>query len=112
MKLIDLDQQYQLIKDQIETRLRRVFEHGQFILGPEVFELETRLAEWIRVKHCVTVASGTLALQVALMALDVGPGDEVITSPFSFFATAEIIALLRATPVFVDIDPLTYNIDV
>ena len=111
MKFIDLNHQYQLIKDQVETRMHRVFEHGQFIMGPEVFELEKRLAELVRVKHCVTVSNGTLALQIALMALGIGPGDEVITSPFSFFATVETIVLLKATPVFVDIDQKTYNLD-
>ncbi len=111
MKFIDLNQQYQLISGRIQERMLRVFEHTQFILGPEVIELEKQLAEFVGVKHCVTVSSGTLALQVALMALNIGPGDEVITSPFSFFATVETILLLGAIPVFVDIDQKTYNMD-
>lgn len=110
MKFIDLDQQYQIMKPQIDERMRAVFAHGQYIMGPEVYELEERLAKYVGVKHCVTLSNGTVALQLALMALEVGPGDEVITTAFSFFATAESILLLGATPVFVDIDPLTYNL--
>lgn len=111
MKFIDLNEQYLLIKGTIDKNMKTVLEHGQFITGPEVMELERRLAEWVGVRHCVTVSNGTIALLIALMALDIGPGDEVITSSFSFFATAETIIFLGAKPVFIDIDPFTYNID-
>ncbi|MBU5636088.1 DegT/DnrJ/EryC1/StrS family aminotransferase [Geomonas sp. Red69] len=96
---------------ELERRMREVLAHGQYIMGPEVAELEEKLAGYAGTRHCVTVASGTDALLVALMALGIGRGDEVITSPFTFIATGEMIALLGATPVFVDIDPATYNID-
>lgn len=112
MQFIDLKTQSDRIQERLIERFKNVLEHGAYILGPEVAELEHQLAREVNVKHAVTVASGTDALQIALMALDVGPGDEVITTPFSFFATAEVIALLGAKPVFVDIDPETYNIDV
>lgn len=111
MDFIDLKTQYRRIQDDVDRRIRRVLEHGQYILGPEVAELEERLADFVGVKHCIGMSSGTDALLAALMALDIGAGDEVITTPFSFIATAETIALLGATPVFVDIDPATYNID-
>jgi len=111
MNFIDLKTQYRQIEDDVFARIRGVLEHGQYIMGPEVRELEERLAERVGVKHCIGVSSGTDALLVAMMALGVGPGDEVITSPFTFIATGEMIALLGAKPVFVDIDPQTYNID-
>lgn len=111
MQFIDLKAQYSRIQKEIDHRMRNVFEHGQFIMGPEVKELELRLANYVGVKHCITLSSGTDALMVALMALDIGEGDEVITSPFSFIATASMIKILGATPVFVDIDPRTHNID-
>lgn len=111
MEFIDLKAQYRALKGDIDARMQRVLEHGNFILGPEVAELEARLAEFVGVAHCVTMASGTDALQVALMALGIGQGDEVITTSFSFIATAETIALLGAVPVFVDIEPDTLNID-
>ncbi len=111
MQFIDLKTQYRRIQESVQQRMNRVFEHSQFILGPEVEELEQRLAEYVGVKHCMTVSNGTDALLIALMALDIGPGDEVITTPFSFIATATMTKLLGAKPVFVDIDPKTYNID-
>ena len=111
MEFIDLKTQYGQLQDQIKTGIDNVLEHGRFVMGPEVQELETRLAEFVGVTHCVSVSSGTDALLIALMALGIQPGDEVITTPFSFIASAEIIALLNATPVFVDIDKQTYNID-
>jgi UDP-2-acetamido-2-deoxy-ribo-hexuluronate aminotransferase len=108
---IDLKAQYRRIKPSIDARMTAVLEHGQFIMGPEVKQLEENLAARVGVKHCIGVASGTDALLIALMALGVGPGDEVVTTPFTFIATAETIALLGAHTVFVDIDPRTYNLD-
>jgi UDP-2-acetamido-2-deoxy-ribo-hexuluronate aminotransferase len=111
MEFIDLKAQYAALKDKIDARIRRVLEHGQYIMGPEVSELEEQLAAFTGARHCVTVASGTEALLIALMALDIGPGDEVITTPFTFVAPAEMIALVGAKPVFVDIEEDTANID-
>ncbi len=111
MKFIDLKAQYEPIKEHILQRINGVLEHGQYILGPEVAELESHLAQYTGASHAVTVASGTDALLIALMAIGVKQGDEVITTPFSFFATAETIMLLGAKPVFVDIRQDTYNID-
>ncbi len=111
MEFIDLRTQQAHIRDSIDKRISKVLEHGRYIMGPEVHELEERLAEYVGVRYAIGVASGTDALLIALMALGVGSGDEVITTPFSFIATAETIALLGARPVFVDIDPKTYNID-
>jgi len=111
MQFIDLQAQYRQLEEEINTRIRRVLEHGRYILGPEVAELEERLGEYVGVRHCIGLSSGTDALLVSLMALDIGPGDEVITTPFTFIATGEAIALLGARPVFVDIDPRTYNLD-
>ena len=111
MQFIDLKAQQAAIKPELDRRIAAVLAHGQYIMGPEVTELETALASHVGVKHCITVASGTEALLIALMALGIGRGDEVITTPFTFVATVEVIALLGATPVFVDIDPLTANID-
>lgn len=108
---INLRAQYRELKSSIDARIHAVLDHGQYILGPEVKELEDRLAARVGVKHCISCSSGTDALLLALMALGVGAGDEVITSPFTFFATGEVIALLGATPVMVDIEPDTYNID-
>lgn len=108
---IDLKSQYRALQSQIQARINAVLEHGQYIMGPEVKELEGRLATYTGAKHCITVASGTEALLISLMALGVGPGDEVITTPFTFAATAEVIVLLGAKPVFVDIEPDTCNID-
>ncbi|WP_343603786.1 DegT/DnrJ/EryC1/StrS family aminotransferase [Roseateles sp.] len=111
LQFIDLKTQYQALKADIDARIQRVLNHGQYIMGPEVKELEERLAALVGVKHCVTVASGTEALLIAMMAHGIGPGDEVITTPFTFAATAETIALTGASPVFVDVQPDTCNID-
>jgi UDP-2-acetamido-2-deoxy-ribo-hexuluronate aminotransferase len=111
MDFIDLKSQYQAARDVIGARIQTVLDHGQYIMGPEVAELETRLADYTGARHCITVASGTEALLIALMALGIKAGDEVITTPFTFIATAEVIVLLGATPVFVDVDPQTGNID-
>jgi UDP-2-acetamido-2-deoxy-ribo-hexuluronate aminotransferase len=111
MEFIDLKSQYQALRGDIDARIHKVLDHGQYIMGPEVAELEQRLAAFTGARHCITVSSGTEALVISLMALGVGPGDEVITTPFSFIATAEAIVLVGATPVFVDIDPTTCNLD-
>lgn len=111
MDFIDLKTPYRQQKQLIQARINQVLEHGQYILGPEVGELEERLAAYTGAAHCVTVASGTEALLIALMALGVKAGDEIITTPFSFIATAEVIALLGAIPVFVDVEADTGNID-
>lgn len=108
---VDLKAQYALLEEDIKERIHTVLEHGKFILGPEVKELEERLAAFSTVRHTVACSSGTDALLLALLAYDVGPGDAVFTTPFTFIATAEVISLLGATPVFVDIDPATFNID-
>src|SRR5690606_16412183 len=111
MDFIDLGAQQARIRTQIETGIARVLAHGQYILGPEVAELEEKLCAYTGAKHCITVANGTDALQVALMALGVGPGDEVITPSFTYIATAEAAALLGARPVYVDVDERTCNLD-
>ena len=111
MQFIDLKSQYAALKTSIDARIQRVLDHGQYILGPEVAEMETALARLTGARHCIAVASGTEALLIALMALDLKPGDEVITTPFTFAATAEMIVLAGAKPVFVDIEPDTCNID-
>jgi len=108
---IDLKAQYAALKPRIQDRINRVLEHGQYIMGPEVRELEERLEDYTGARHCITVASGTEALLISLMALGLKPGDEVITTPFTFVATAEVIVLLGGVPVFVDIEPDTCNID-
>lgn len=111
MEFIDLKSQYLRLKTEIDAGIQRVLDHGQYILGPEVAELEEKLAAYTGAKYCITVANGTDALQIAQMALGIGPGDEVITPGFTYIATAETVALLRAKPVYVDIDPRTYNLD-
>ena len=111
MDFIDLKTQYQRLRDPINARIQSVLDHGQYVLGPEVAELEARLADYVGVEHCVGAASGTDTLLIALLALGIGRGDEVITTPFTFIATGEMILLAGATPVFVDIDPRTYNLD-
>lgn len=112
MEFIDLKAQYGALRSSINARIQAVLDHGQYIMGPEVGELEVALAAYTGAKHCITVSSGTEALLIALMALNLKPGDEVITTPFTFAATAEVIVLLGGKPVFVDIDPGTCNIDV
>ena len=111
MQFINLKTRQQLIGDKINARIRKVMDHGQFILGPEVLELEKKLSEYIGSKHCVTVSSGTDSLLISLMALGIGKGDEVITVPYTWISTAEVISLLGAKPVFVDIRPDTWNMD-
>ena len=111
MDFIDLKSQYQRLKTDIDAGIQRVLDHGQYILGPEVGELEERLAAYTGARHCITVANGTDALQIAQMALGIGPGDEVITPGFTYIATAETVALLRAKPVYVDVDARTCNLD-
>ncbi|MCE8025745.1 DegT/DnrJ/EryC1/StrS family aminotransferase [Billgrantia aerodenitrificans] len=108
---IDLAAQQARIKDKIDAGIQRVLAHGQYILGPEVAELEEKLAAYTGAKYCISCANGTDALQIAQMALGIGPGDEVITPGFTYIATAETVALLGAKPVYVDIDPRTYNLD-
>jgi UDP-2-acetamido-2-deoxy-ribo-hexuluronate aminotransferase len=111
VNFIDLKSQYNDARATIDARIHAVLDHGQYIMGPEVAELENRLATFSGARHCITVSSGTEALLIALMALGIGPGHEVITTPFSFIATAEAIVLTGATPVFADIDPVSCNID-
>ena len=112
MQFIDLSAQQERIKDQINTNIQKVLAHGQYILGPEVTELEEKLSAYCGAKYCITCANGTDALQIALMALGIGVGDEVITPGFTYIATAETVALLGAKPVYVDVDAKTYNLDV
>lgn len=111
MQFIDLAAQQARIKDKIDANIQKVLAHGQYILGPEVTELEEKLAAFTGAKYCITVANGTDALQIAQMAFGIGPGDEVITPGFTYIATAETVALLGAKPVYVDICPKTYNLD-
>jgi len=111
MQFIDLKKQQERIREKIESGIRKVLDSGQYIMGAEIKELEKKLAEYVGVKKAIGCASGTDALLMALMAYEVGPGDAVFTTPFTFVATAEVISLLGATPVFVDIEPDTYNID-
>src|SRR5690625_3508317 len=108
---VDLAAQQARIKNEIDAGIARVLSHGQYILGPEVHELEEKLADYVGVKYCITCANGTDALQIAQMAIGIGPGDEVITPGFTYIATAETVALLGAKPVYVDIDEQTYNLD-
>lgn len=111
MEFIDLKTQRRRLQSKLDAAIARVLEHGQYILGPEVAQLEERLAELVGVKHCITCANGTDALQIAQMAIGVEPGDEVITPGFTYIATAETVALLRAKPVYVDVIDCTYNLD-
>ena len=112
IEFIDLKAQQARLKDKIEAGIQNVLTHGQYILGPEVKELEEKLAAYVGAKYCITCANGTDALQIAQMAFGIGPGDEVITPGFTYIATAETVAILGATPVYVDVNPNTYNLDV
>ena len=112
MQFIDLAAQQERIKDKLQANIQKVLAHGKYILGPEVHELEEKLAEYTGAKYCITCANGTDALQIALMTLGIGPGDEVITPGFTYIATAETVAVLGATPVYVDVNPKTYNLDI
>ena len=111
MEFIDLNAQQQRVKSKIDNAISNVLSHGKYILGPEVYSLEESLAEYVGVKHCISCANGSDAIQVALLALDIGPGDEVIVPCFSYIATASMVSLVGAKPVFVDIDPRTYNLN-
>lgn len=111
MQFIDLAAQQARIKNKIDAGIQKVLSHGQYILGPEVSELEEKLAAFTGAKYCITCANGTDALQIAQMAFGIGPGDEVITPGFTYIATAETVALLGAKPVYVDVCPKTYNLD-
>lgn len=112
IEFIDLKAQQQRIKQQIESGIQNVLAHGKYILGPEVSELEDKLASYVGAKYCITCANGTDALQIAQMAFGIGPGDEVITPGFTYIATAETVAILGATPIYVDVNPKTYNLDI
>ncbi len=112
MEFIDLKEQYRRYQPDIDQRMRSVLNHGHFIMGPEIGELESALAGYVGVKHCITVSSGTASLEIALRALGIGSGDEVITVPFTWISTAEVIGLVGAKPVFIDIEPQSFNMDV
>ena len=111
MEFIDLKAQYKAYKSEIDSKIAAVLQHARFIMGPEIPELEAQLADYVGVKYCFTVASGTHSLEIALRALGIGPGDEVVTVPFTWISTAEVVALVGAKPVFVDIDPVTFCMD-
>lgn len=111
MDFIDLKTQQSLIRKEIDAAIAKVLDHGRYILGPEVGALEEALTDFCGAKHCLGVSSGTDALLIALMALEIGPGDEVITVPYTWISTAEVISLLGAKPVFVDVEPETWNLD-
>lgn len=111
LQMVDVVGQYQHIKTEIDAAMHRVLESGQFILGKDVAELEAAVASYLGTRHALGCASGTDALQIAMMALGIGPGDEVISTPFTFVATAETIAIIGAKPVYVDIDPKTFNLN-
>jgi UDP-2-acetamido-2-deoxy-ribo-hexuluronate aminotransferase len=112
MQFIDLKTQYQRYQTEIDARMRAVLDHGQFIMGPEIAEVERELARYVGVSQAITVSSGTHSLEIALRALGIGPGDEVVTVAFTWISSAEVIGLVGATPVFVDIEPGSFNIDV
>src|SRR5205085_118832 len=112
IQMVDLKNQYLKIKSEVDTAIHGVIDSNLFINGPVVGEFERDTASYLGCKYTIGCANGTDALQIAIMALDIRPGDEIITTPFTFVATTETIALLRAVPVYVDIDEKTYNIDV
>ena len=111
MQFIDLKTQQLEIREKIDQRIKKILDHGKYIMGPEVYELEERLADYVNVKHCISCSSGTDALLIPLLAMNIGPGDAVITTPFTYIATAEVIALVGATPIFCDIYDETFNIN-
>jgi len=111
MQFIDLAKQQRIIRKKIDARIKAVLDHGKYIMGPEINELEEKLAEYISVSYCISCASGTDALLIPLMARNIGYGDAILTTPFTYIATAEVISLLGATPIFIDIYPDTFNID-
>ena len=111
MPFIDLQKQQLRIRSLLDLKIKNVLDHGQYIMGPEINELEDKLARYVGVKHCISVANGTDALLIAMLALGIKASDEVITSPFTFIANSEMITLLGAKPVYVDINEKTYNID-
>ena len=111
MEFLDLKAQQKRIRKPLEKRINKILDHGAYIMGPEVFELEEKLADYCGVKHAISCSSGTDALLIPLMAWGIGPGDAVFTTPFTYVATAEVIAILGATPIFVDVYESTYNID-
>ena len=111
MDFIDLKAQQELIRDKIDLRIKKILDHGKYIMGPEVDELEEKLSSYVGVKHCISCSSGTDALLMPLLAHGIGPGDAVITTPFTYIATVEVISLVGATPVFCDIYDRTFNID-
>lgn len=112
MNFIDLKAQYQRIKSDVDKRVLGVLEHGAYVFGPEIHEMEEKLADFVGVKHCLSCGSGTDALLIPLMAWGIGPGDAVFTTSFTFVATAEVVSLAGATPVFCDIDKDTFNMDI
>ena len=112
MQFIDLAAQQAVINDKLQANIQKVLAHGQYILGPEVHELEEKLAAYTGAKYCITCANGTDALQIVQMAFGIGPGDEVITPGFTYIATAETVAVLGAKPIYIDINPKTYNLDI
>ena len=111
MDFIDLKAQQELIRDKIDLRIKKILDHGKYIMGPEIDELEEKLASYVGVKHCISCSSGTDALLMPLLGLDIGPGDAVITTPFTYIATVEVISLVGATPIFCDIYDKTFNIN-
>ncbi|NUM33132.1 MAG: DegT/DnrJ/EryC1/StrS family aminotransferase [Candidatus Brocadiae bacterium] len=112
MNFIDLKAQYAKYQKEINARIQVVLDHGAYVMGPEIVEIENKMAEYVGVKHAITVSSGTASLEIALRALGIGPGDEVITVPFTWISTAEVISAVGAIPVFVDIEPKYFNIDI